>query len=341
MGKRKQSSARQYLIDLYQMRIRVGPLFGLSRLVKLSHRKRNGVLYCDNVMCSSEAITFSEKNARSDLFTMSHTSPNHAGVHAEPRLNVPNEASEADRQRFLDDGTGVVFSFTPQAGRTFSMDSEMYKTYDAGHRYTRGLLPDDARIARWELTLDVSAYLQAGYSDTGESPRCEFESLGTKDKRGRTVRAPARSLIAAEQGAGLWKWHVDDVRAGGIYRLAWELVSRDPSRASKLVNLEKLATALSVDTSIAKDLHNFVSICHYYAADYRSLNTIARKMITHRVVLFRSLDSLERLIGAQLFERMRGKGLLRITAAGEAVLDWWSQFYMRWTFIAPDPVGTK
>ena len=173
MGKTKKKSADAYLIDLYQMRIRVWPLFGLNRLVKLSHRKRNGVLYCDNAMCSSEAIAFSEKNARTERFTMSHTSPNHAGVHAEPRINFPNEASEADRQRFIDDGTGVVFSFTPQSGKTFSMESTMYKTYDAGHRYTRGVLPDDTRIARWEMTLDVSAYLQCGFSDTGEPPRCE------------------------------------------------------------------------------------------------------------------------------------------------------------------------
>ena len=72
MGKRKKPSAELYLIDLYQICVRVRPLFGLERLVRLAHRKRNGVLYCDNASSISEAITFSEKNTRTVLFSISH-----------------------------------------------------------------------------------------------------------------------------------------------------------------------------------------------------------------------------------------------------------------------------
>ena len=79
-------------------------------------------------------------------------------------------------QRYHDDGTEVVFCFTPQKGKTFSVESDMYKTFDAGHRYVRYQTPDNARIAEFELTLDVSAYLHSGFSDTGDSPRCELKS---------------------------------------------------------------------------------------------------------------------------------------------------------------------
>ena len=44
--------------------VRVRPLFGLNRLVKAAHRKRNGILHCDNVMCLSDTIAYSKSNMR-------------------------------------------------------------------------------------------------------------------------------------------------------------------------------------------------------------------------------------------------------------------------------------
>ncbi len=86
---------------------------------------------------------------------------------------------------------------------------------------------------------------------------------------------------------------------------------------------------------LAKDLHNFVLICHYFVAGFRSLNKIAPEMMTNKSVVNRSIESIEKLIGAEVIQRTHGKGLVQVTPAGEAVLDWWSQFYMRWTPISP------
>ena len=80
---------------------------------------------------------------------------------------------------------------------------------------------------------------------------------------------------------------------------------------------------------MAKDLHNFVNTCYFYAADFRSMNEIERRLVTSRSALSRGLESIEELIGAELIEATRGKGLVQITPAGEAVLEWWSRFYMR------------
>jgi hypothetical protein len=124
-------------------------------------------------------------------------------------------------------------------------------------------------------------------------------------------------------------------------RAAWRIERRGAPQGLDLPMLGRLAMELGIDARLAKDLHNFVSICHYFAADYRSMNAIGRKMITNRSVLMRSLESIEELIGAELIERTKGKGLNRVTPAGEAVLDWWSRFYMQWTPILPDPAGMK
>ncbi len=342
MAKRKTSASRLYHVDLYQMCCRVWPLFGLDRLVKLSHRKRNGVLYCDNVTCATESITFSNTNARTSLWTVTRSACADGAVYSEPRLNVPNEASAADMQRFHDYGTRIVVSFRPKKSRTFAVEYSMYKPFDAGHRYVRGRMQPDTRIAKWEMTLDVSAYLRSGYSYSanGDLPRCEVQSAEIKDAKGRSIRGKARDLTAVETGEGIWKWRADNLE-GEIFRLAWELEAPGESLASKTLNLEKLATELSIDPRFAKDLHNFVAICHYYVAGFRSLNRIGPEMMAHESVLRRSIESIEKTIEAELVRRTRGKGLIEITPAGEAVLDWWSQFYMRWTPISPDSAAAE
>ena len=269
MAKAKISSDSHFLIDRYQMGFRGRPLFGLNRLVKLTHRKRTGVLYCDNVMCISEAITFSEKNSRTVLYTISHGSPDHRGVYSEPRLNAPNEASEADLRRFHDNGTEVVFHFTPKRGKTFSIESDMYKTFDAGHHYACATLPSFAVIARFELTLDVTAYLRSVVIPISAGPR-SANSSAPRQKAVADERSflPATSLPPqASMERGLWKWTIDDA-AGGSFQLIW-VCCRQPDTATA-VNLEKLITELGVDARLAKDLHNFVTICHYYAAGFRS-----------------------------------------------------------------------
>ena len=139
----------------------------------------------------------------------------------------------------------------------------------------------------------------------------------------------------------MWNWRVKTWPGELSAWLGSYALLRGPSRASKTVNLESLATELSVNARLAKDLHNFVGICHYYAADFRSLNTIAPEMIADKSVLNRSIESLEEVVGASLIQRTKGKGLTQITPSGEAVLDWWSQFYMRWTPIRFKLAGPK
>ena len=336
MGQRK-TPDNFYLVDLDQTRIRCWPLFGLNRLVRLQHRKRNGVLYCDNVLGISHSITFSNSNPLTTPYTISYRSPVH-GVVSEPRLNVPNEAPEADLRRFRDDGTKVVFSFTPKRGETYTLECDMYKALDWGNRFVQLRVDNVTRIDKWELTLDVSAYLRAGF--TVVNPRCEYESDAADDCRKPAARGRARRLSTVEKGTGVWGWSIASATCATV-RMAWEFERSDEAIASQSVNLERLGTELSINPRMAKDLHNFVMICHYYVAGFRSLNTIGRGIMTDKSVLNRSIEFLEELVGKELIERTKGKGLIRVTPTGEAVIDWWSQFYMRWTPIFPEPYIAK
>ncbi len=216
----------------------------------------------------------------------------------------------------------------------------MYKVFDTGHRYIWFGAGDDKKTARLEVTLDVSAYLSAGYTlESGsnyfvENPRCEFEWIEERQGGKAPPKRQLHRLAGVTKGAGIWTWSAEDVsrRTVGI---AWELNPADAARRAKLANLESLSTELGIDPRLAKDLHNFVMICHYYVAGYRSMNSIGPAMMGSRSMLNHSIRSLRKAIGLELIRRTKGKGLIEITPAGEAVLDWWSQFYMRWTPISP------
>jgi hypothetical protein len=193
-------------------------------------------------------------------------------------------------------------------------------------------MPVETRIARWQLTLDLSGYLRAGfrYSIRGDLPRCEYVGESPQGANGRAALAPPCTLPAVEQESGIWRWRRDNV-SGGAFRLAWELDYPDESGAFETANLDALGIELSVNPRLTKDLHNFVSVCQYYVLGLRSLTSIALKVIAHESVLRRSIESIESVIGADVVRRTKGRGVIEITPAGEAVLDWWSQFYMRWT----------
>ena len=336
MAKRKQPAAGLYLIDQYHLRIAVRPLFGLNRLVKLQHRKRSGILHCENVVRLSDSITFSPANKQKELYRITFGA-RLTGVLGDPQLNVPNEATSAELDRFYEDGTQAIFCFTPRKGQTFLAECDIYKPLDPGNRVLHTQLPDDARIANYSLTLDASAYLKSGYSVEGA--RCGYEENGANGKGGAAAEPVTRGLLpTAGSGKGVWTWTVKNV-LGGAVRLTWETEKPDQAAALKSLNLDRLATELSVNPRLAKDLHNFVSICHHFAAGTRSLNKIGPAMITNRSVVNRSLETIEAALGTELIRRTQGKGLIAITPAGHAVLDWWSQFYMRWTPITTETTG--
>ncbi len=327
------ASADLFCIDSFHRVIAVRPLLGLRRLVKIQRRKQNGILFCDHLLRVSDTVTFSQSNRRKTPLSIKYKTPA-LGFLGDCRGSVPNEAGEEEMRVFHDYGNRLTFSFTPERGKTYSAECVIYRPLDTYFGGLQWHLYPDARVANYALSLDLSAYLDVGYWI--DPPRCEFESIPARSQRGRAAKSRVRRLNATPKGTGIWQWRVNN-ETDGCFHLRWASENRDFERAFQSLGFERLATELSVDPRVAKDLHNFMSVCQYFVAGYSSVYAIGRKMAADRTVLLRSVDSIEQLVGAKLIERTERKGSIQITPAGEAVLEWWSRYYMRWTPISPEP----
>ncbi len=328
MPKRKKDPAADILrVDLFRRSVSIRPLFGLERLVSIQRRKRSGVLFCDNVTTLSDTIIIaSDDDSTPAPFTLRYETSS-LGFMCEPRLSVANEAPEDDLNAFRESGTEYTFIFTPAVGLTYSAELDLYKPFDSRHGGFQFCSHGDMRVATVTAALDLSAYVEADCPV--KTPMCQFDPAVINGQAGISAPATPRHLAATKASDGAWEWSLSGETVGTM-RVAWELGPRDRSSALDSLDVDRFTAELSVDPSVAKDLHNFVSICQYYVADVRSLSAIGREMIASKTALCRSLDVIERLVGAAVIERTRGKGLIRITPVGEAVLEWWSRFYMRW-----------
>ncbi len=332
MDKQKSSAAGElFHVSRYQRTIAVQPLFGLRRLVKIRRRDVNGILFCDSLGTVSDAITISPKNKKFSPFLV-YGELAGPEVLGETRLSATHDGSAVDVAPVSLQGTGYRVAITPERGTTYSIECDIYSTVDTRNGTLLFSLTN-MRIDAYILRLDLSAYLTTG--ELSGSPMCRLEFVAQNSKRrGANVRSK-RYLPAKQRDEGIWEWRASDV-VGGIVQSAWAVNDRGHDRAFDSVKFESLSKELGLDAAVAKDLHNFVTICQWYAADVRSLSAIGRIMTVSKSALYCSLDSLERLLGAELIERTKGQGMISITTAGEALLEWWSRFYMRWTPISSD-----
>ena len=85
----------------------------------------------------------------------------------------------------------------------------------------------------------------------------------TNGRNGHFASAPRATLTmptSLSSSEGAWEWSLSD-ETDGTVRVAWEVLRGERTNAFESLDVEKLTAELSVDPSVAKDLHNFVCIC--------------------------------------------------------------------------------
>src|SRR5262249_55000707 len=121
----KTAPPHQFLVDAYHISVQVRPVQIQTCTVR--HGKITRVITsCDNIAHVQRSVSFSRHNTLSAPFTLRYSTRNW-GYISEPLLSAPNEAPPAERGRYDDYGTEVLFAFTPTAGKSYSMSFDVFK----------------------------------------------------------------------------------------------------------------------------------------------------------------------------------------------------------------------
>jgi hypothetical protein len=309
-----------FRIDWLKMVVKVRPLRGLDRLIPLDHGKRKGMLYADNAARISRFVRFSKENKCRSPYSLSYRTRN-GGYIGEPRSSHRNEASPADLRRYRDQGCEAVFSLQPDAGTEYSMEFDLWKGFDQGHRDVHVHVPERTTIAKLQICVDLSEYISAGYHidfiHAGYDPEAAAEHCA-----GSALLSP--NLIEGNESQGATQWTVDGANRGCL-EAAWGVWS--PPAAPALFDLSQLARGLQVKASLAKDLQVFAKICSCFVHGDRSFPEMALRMGVNKSELGRSVKRIETEVGTELCRRSNGRGVFEITAPGNAVFEWWTGYW--------------
>lgn len=208
-------------IDCWEVRLKVEPLQGAAEkyVAKYGSNKTREVV-SDNFARMMRKVTFAKTNRCIRHFQLKYGTRNDGYLTA--YMSDPNEGSDSEQQLYQDYGVKAVFEFTPQPGRTFTLDLQVWKGFDKGQRdvhFHLGRHEGYYKTAR--VALELSAYLAQGYT-LSKAPALYYyeEDRGHSDlcqRRGRENPVPG-----VKTGDGLWEWEVHRIW-GGVVEIVYDL----------------------------------------------------------------------------------------------------------------------
>ena len=218
-----------HAIDLYDIRIVVKPLARCGQLVTalVRHGTHERGIECDNIATISRQVTFAPRTRSTSPYTLRYLTRN-CGFITEPKTSSSNEASSAERARYNDYGNEVVYRFVPQPGKTYTMDFDVLKGFDPGHRNVHFHLPSDARFAKVCLTIDLSSYSANEW--TVHPPQAYFSDADPSDHSIDSLLWLSESLRKARTTRRTWRWEEHKLK-GGVIGAAWDVTPKDQKRA--------------------------------------------------------------------------------------------------------------
>ena len=204
-------------IERFLFSITVEPRSGPDIVARYGTNER--IVQTDNVAHVIRSAQFSRRNRCSELCTIKYLTRNTGFI--EPRMNRPNEASPDFAGRWKDDGTSAFFQFHPQAGELYELDVTVYKGFDEGHRDIHHHCGRQSFYRRYECIVDLSAYLNAGWTITRPPALCYLPYDPDHDElcgqRNKTFPDPP-----VEAANGRWRWDLEHLREG-VIDVRWDV----------------------------------------------------------------------------------------------------------------------
>jgi len=205
-------------IDEYRFLIRVQP-HDRTVPVLAEYGASKRVFQTDNKALIRRKARFSRKNVCRDFFTIKWATRNQGFV--KPTYSHHNAATTDLQRMWEDEGTQAWFQFHPEPRVTYSLSADVYKGFDEGQRDAHHHLGRKSFYRRYVCELDLSAYLEAGYSTTGEPSLCfllyDPEHSALCAQRNRVHADPPVTV-----SKGVWRWELEHLREG-VVDIRWDI----------------------------------------------------------------------------------------------------------------------
>ena len=140
----------------------------------------------------------------------------------EPATSHPNEAPSWEQSTYEDYGTEFIFKFTPKPSEKFALNVKVYKGFDEGQRNVHIHLNRNAYYKDVRFSLDLTAYLKAGYVITS-APNLYLHEQDTGDHnlcKTRVFETPVPQTNA--DPSGKWEWRLARLRRG-VIDVVWDI----------------------------------------------------------------------------------------------------------------------
>jgi hypothetical protein len=212
----------RFEIETYDTVIRVEPR---DNQIMVTGGKNERRIEFDNYAKLERSVTFAAGNRCKDYFRIRYGT--RAGGHVIGHASHPNEAPSADRGLSEDTGLYYEFGFTPEYGETYCGTVEVYKGFDQRERDIHFHLGHDSHYRRLKYTLDLSAYMAAGWRVSDE-PTLYLDPRDLEHGELCRNRSSRQAVMMSSRTAdGLYHWELQDVWKG-ITDIVWD-VAKSPS----------------------------------------------------------------------------------------------------------------
>ena len=208
--------SHRFEVDEYRTEIRVEPR-QLQEIVTQSETNPRVVRY-DNYATLARTVTFAPSNRCKHNYFIQYSTRGDGYVVGHP--SHPNAASPADVGRAEDGGTFFRFEFVPQFGHDYCLNLEVYNGFGRGARDVHFHLGDDSYYRHLRYTLDLSAYLAAGYAIT--SPRFYLDPKDAGHSQLCAQRAARAPMPTREETPGIYRWDLENVKQG-VIDMVWDV----------------------------------------------------------------------------------------------------------------------
>ena len=207
--------ANVFEIDLYEISLTVEPREKKDYTV--SHGNKSRTVTCDNWAKIVQSVTFSRNNRCRSQYTLRYFTKND-GFIDEPTMSYTNEAPGDEKAQYDDYGHTVISKFTPEPGKTYRLELEVYKGFDEGERNLARRLVRPGYYKVVKLLLNLKRYVDEGYTVSG-SPQFSVDNKYDKSASSRHNEEP---MEGKKIDAGVWQWEINNIREG-VLRLTWDV----------------------------------------------------------------------------------------------------------------------